>query len=53
MFSRVVSVVLNASKGLLQAILYMSRPNLYDIIVYVLIHKPDAQGKPILVINIP
>lgn len=39
--------------GLPKAVLYMSCPDFNDMIVYVLIRKLDAQGKPMVAINIP
>jgi predicted acyl esterase len=39
--------------GLPKAVLYMSCPDFNDMVVYVLIRKLDAQGKPMIAINIP
>lgn len=39
--------------GLPKAVLYMSSPSFDDMVVYVLIRKLDAQGSPMININIP
>lgn len=39
--------------GLPKAVVYMSCPDLDDMVVYVLIRKLDAEGKPTLALNIP
>lgn len=39
--------------GLPKAVLYMSCPDFNDMVIYVLIRKLDAEGNPMITINIP